>query len=49
MKKLAIILGSIAQWLAHWPSTEEIIGLNPFERNVLVFNSSASCGQTQWN
>ena len=30
LKIIAITLGSIAQWSAHFPSNEEILGLNPF-------------------
>ena len=39
LKILDITLGSIVKWLAHRPSTEEILGLNPFDWKFLSSNS----------
>ena len=45
-----ITLNSIVLKLAHWPSTEEIFGLNPLDCNFLSANSInisiTYCGQT---
>ena len=37
LKMIAIIhvLDSKIKWLAHWPSTANILGLNPFDSNPI--------------
>ena len=36
LKMIAITPDSIVKWLAHWPSTEEILGKNSFDCSFFV-------------
>ena len=36
LKMIAITPDSIVKWLAHWPSTEEILGTNSFDCSFFV-------------
>ena len=47
---IVITLNFIAKWSAHWSSTEEILGSNPFDYSILSSNSmnllTTYCGKT---
>ena len=36
LKIIVMTLDSIVKWLAHWPSTEEILGTNSFDCSFFV-------------
>ena len=48
LKMIAITLGSIAQWLAHFPSNEEILGFNPFGCNYFVIKFNEFIENLLW-